>query len=129
MRIGDDLERLESAVTWALETGDVSGLEVVGYGEITLVLRCRVGGRPMACKRLPGLADEAAFNRYRRLVEDYVTQLAGCGIVVPETTVHAVAAADGSLTAYCLQPELPAAALLVDRLRCSRLVGGGALLR
>ena len=117
MRTREDLERLESAVARALETGDVSTLEVVGYGEITLVLRCRVDGRPLACKRLPGLADEAAFNRYRRLVEDYVTQLAGCGIVVPETTVHAVAGADGSLTAYCLQPELPSEALLVNRLR------------
>ncbi len=117
MPVREDLERLEAAVTRALETGDVSGLEVVGYGEITLVLRCRVGGRSMACKRLPGLADEAAFSSYRRLVEDYVAELGDCGIVVPETAVHAVAAADGSLTAYCLQPELPSEALLVNRLR------------
>jgi hypothetical protein len=117
MTIRNDLERLEAAVNLALETGDDSGLEVVGYGEITLVLRCRVDGRPMACKRLPGLADEEAFTRYRRLVEDYVAQLGDCGIVVPETTVHAVEAANGSLTAFCLQPELPTEALLVHRLR------------
>jgi hypothetical protein len=117
MGIGDDLERLEAEVVRALETGDASSLEVVGFGEITLVLRWRVAGRPMACKRLPGLADETAFARYRGLVEDYLGELGECGIAVPETTVHAVAAAAGSLTAYCLQPELAASTLLVNRLR------------
>ena len=117
MRTRENLERLEAAVTRALEAGDASELEIVGYGEITLVLRCRVDGRSMACKRLPGLANEAAFSVYRRSVEDYVARLGERGIVVPETTVHAVEGSDGRLTAYCLQPELPAETLLVDRLR------------
>jgi hypothetical protein len=117
MSIGDDLERLEAAVTRALETGDDSSLEVVGYGEITLVLRWRVAGRPTACKRLPGFADEAAFGSYLQLVENYIAELEAVGIVVPDTTVHAVAGADGRLTAYCLQPELAPQDLLVNRLR------------
>jgi len=112
----EDLERLEAAVTRALETGDVSGLEVVGYGEITLVVRWDVAGLAMACKRLPGLADETAFEEYRRGVRLYLEGLAEREIVVPETSVEGVRRSDGTFTAYCLQSLLPSSKLLVNLL-------------
>jgi hypothetical protein len=112
-----DLERLEAEVEHALATGDASHLEVVGYGEITLVVRWTVAGRQVACKRLPGLAGDAAFSAYRSCVASYIARLAERGVVVPETTVEAVPRRDGSVTAYCVQPVLPAGSLLPRCLR------------
>jgi hypothetical protein len=63
--MNDDLRELEATIDRALATGDASALEVVGYGEITLVVKWTVAGRMVACKRLPGLADDAAFAAYR----------------------------------------------------------------
>jgi hypothetical protein len=115
--MNDDLRELEAAIDRALATGDPSQLEVVGYGEITLVVKWTVGGRPVACKRLPGLAGDAAFSAYRSCVTSYIAHLAERGVVVPETTVEAVPRSDGNIIAYCVQPVLASASLLPNRLR------------
>jgi hypothetical protein len=115
--LSDDLLTLEAAVDRALATGDAAQLEVVGYGEITLVVRWTVGGRQVACKRLPGLAGDAAFSAYRSCVASYIVRLAERGLVVPETTVAAVPRRDGSVTAYCVQPVLESTSLLPNRLQ------------
>lgn len=115
--LSDDLLALEAAVDRALATGDASHLEVVGYGEITLVVRWTVGGRQVACKRLPGLAGDAAFSAYRSCVASYIARVAERGVVVPETAVEAVPRRDGSVTAYCVQPVLAASTLLPKLLR------------
>ena len=113
----DDLTRLEAAVDHALATGDASRLEVVGYGEITLVVKWTVDGRTVACKRLPGLAGDAAFAAYRECVASYIALLAERGVVVPDTAVEAVPRPDGTVTAYCVQPVLAASSLLPKRLQ------------
>jgi len=115
--MNDDLGKLEAAVDRALATGDPSHLEVVGYGEITLVVRWTVDGRQVACKRLPGLAGDAAFSAYRSCVTSYIARLAERGVVVPETTVEAVPRRDGSVTAYCVQAVLATTSLLPNRLQ------------
>jgi hypothetical protein len=108
----DELAELEAAVRHALVTYDDSALEVVGYGEITTVVEWTTGGIPVACKRLPGLADAVAFERYRDGVERYIAQLSTTGIEVPDTVVQHVAAADGSVTAYCVQAVLPSSSVV-----------------
>ncbi len=115
--MNDDLCELEAAIDRALATGDASHLEVVGYGEITLVVRWTVDGRQVACKRLPGLAGDAAISAYRSCVASYIARLAERGVVVPETTVEAVTRRDGSVTAYCVQPVLEPTSLLPNRLQ------------
>ncbi len=115
--MNDDLGKLEAAIDRALATGDASHLEVVGYGEITLVVRWTVDGRQVACKRLPGLAGDAAFSVYRSCVTSYIARLAERGVVVPETTVEAVPRRDGSVTAYCVQAVLATTSLLPNRLQ------------
>ena len=115
----DDLMALEAEIQGALATGDASHLEVVGYGEITLVVKWVVAGRPSACKRLPGLAGEAAFAAYREGVAEYIARLAGRGVVVPDTAVEPVRRPDGSVTAYCVQPVLAADTLLTNRLHAA----------
>ena len=115
--MNDDLCELEAAIDRALAGGDASALEVVGYGEITLVVKWTVAGRMVACKRLPGLADDAAFAAYRECVAGYIARLAERGLVVPDTAVEAVPRRDGTVTAYCVQPVLPPQSLLPRRLQ------------
>ena len=113
----DDLATLEAEIDDALATGDASRLDVVGYGEITLVVSWTVDGRAVACKRLPGLDGDAAFGAYRTCVAGYIALLSERGVVVPETTVEAVPRRDGTITAYCVQPVLAKPSLLPVRLK------------
>jgi hypothetical protein len=114
--MNDDLRELEATIDRALATGDASALEVLGYGEITLVVKWTVDGRPVACKRLPGFADDAALTAYRECVAGYIARLADRGVVVPDTAVEAVPRRDGTVTAYCVQRVMPAQSLLPRRL-------------
>lgn len=108
----DELTELESALRQALVTQDDSALTVVGYGEITTVVEWTAGGDPVACKRLPGLADERAFESYKDGVERYIAELASTEVEVPKTTVQSIVAADGTVTAYCVQAVLPSSSLV-----------------
>ncbi len=108
----DELGELEAAVRKAMVTGDDSRLKVVGYGEITTVVEWTAGGVPVACKRLPGLADMAGFETYKKGVDRYIAQLAATGVEVPATVVESIGASDGTVTAYCVQAVLPATSLL-----------------
>jgi hypothetical protein len=113
---GGGLEALEALVARALETGDVSRLRVLGYGEISSVLAWSLDGREVACKRLPPFPDAAALGAYRGCVEAYLGRLEAAGIAPVETEVHAVAGADGRPVAYCVQPVLPPGSVLDERL-------------
>jgi hypothetical protein len=108
----DELAELEAAVRQALVSHDDSAISVVGYGEITTVVEWTAGGEPVACKRLPGLADAAAFESYKSVVERYIAQLATTGIEVPNTVVQHITAADGTMTAYCVQAVLASSSLV-----------------
>ncbi|GGO37520.1 DUF6206 family protein [Streptomyces lasiicapitis] len=110
------LEHLESQVRQALRTADDSALDVLGYGEITLVLRLRTDGGSYACKRLPVFPDQRRFESYRGSLDEYLRRLADRGLAVAPTEVWHTRAPSGRVTAYCVQRELPS-----ERL-CSRLL-------
>lgn len=101
-----DLLALESAVSSALESGDESSLEVLGYGEVTLVLRLQTANGAVAAKRLPLLDSRASFEAYRRLSEDYIARLSAARISVPPTRLWSSPNVDGRVVAYVVQPEL-----------------------
>lgn len=103
---GVSLLALENDVVRALESGDESGLEVLGYGEVTLVLRLRTNDGPVAAKRLPLLDSRAAFDAYRAVSEEYVETLSRAGIALPPTRLWASTRLDGKVIGYVLQPEL-----------------------
>jgi hypothetical protein len=115
----EELVAVEEVVQHSLITGDDGLLKVVGYGEITAVVEWMAGGEPVACKRLPGLADEAAFKAYANCIASYIERLASSGIEVPQTEVQHVAQSDGSYTAYSVQVMLPRSSLLNQRLLTS----------
>jgi hypothetical protein len=60
------LEALEASIQRALTNGAVGGPEVIGYGEITSVVRLRSGGREFACKRLVPFPEPDAARRADR---------------------------------------------------------------
>ena len=103
---------LEAAVCRALDTGDESGLRVLGYGEISTVVALETPAGTFACKRLPPFPGEAPLSAYRACLTDYLSRLAGAGIDVVPTTLEALPRGDGRITAWCVQPILRAADLL-----------------
>ncbi|MFH8988087.1 DUF6206 family protein [Streptomyces sp. NPDC017940] len=128
------LARLETQVQDALRTPDDtprtgarstrgthgaregSTLDVLGYGEITLVLRLRTPEGSFACKRLPAFPDRDRFDRYRRSLDEYLRLLTERGLTVAPTEVWHTPGPGGRVVAYCVQRELPG-----ERL-CSRLL-------
>jgi hypothetical protein len=108
-----DLVALDAAVTRAFATGDASGLEVLGYGEISAVLACVSGGQSWACKRLPIFPGRADADRYSALFEEYLATLQARGVKVVPSMLQRLARDDGQVVIYCVQPLLPAEQLAV----------------
>lgn len=86
------------------------GVRVLGYGEVSvaLLLEALPG---QVCKRMAGLRDRTAAERYQRLVDDYVALLRGGGLRVVETRVVTVQISGRRPVAYLLQPQLAASGL------------------
>ena len=112
------LAELESRVRSAQRRGDPSDLPVLGFGEISCVLRLDDRGRSWAAKRLPPFPDLEALADYRRHFGSYLRELAGRGVRALPSHLHSVAMpGDGeALTAYCLQPLVDAHGLGPSRL-------------
>lgn len=106
-----ELEELEGQVRAALRNPDESTLDVLGYGEVTLVLRIRADGGWYACKRLPAFPTQSRFERYRHCLAGYLDRLSESGLRVADTELWHTTTPDGGVVAYCVQPELPASRL------------------
>lgn len=107
---------LEKALAHALQTGDETGLEVLGYGEISCVVGCSFHERAYACKRLPPFPDELHYNRYRDIFEHYLIKLRESGVPVLGSRLFGLPGKDG-ISAWCVQPRLQKEALLPIRMR------------
>ncbi len=108
-----DLVALDAAVTRAFSTGDASGLEVLGYGEISAVVAWASGNQSWACKRLPPFRGRADADRYSALFEEYLATLQARGVPVVPSTLQRLARDDDQVVVYCVQPLLPAGQLAV----------------
>lgn len=113
---GAELEALEAKVRHALRTADDRALTVLGYGEVTLVLRLDTAQGSFACKRLPVFPTRERFARYEQSLEEYLSRLAAAGVRVAPTQLWSTPLPGGRTVAYCVQEALPA-----ERL-CSRLL-------
>lgn len=105
MNVGPDrpsLAELEERVDHALTTGDASGIEVLGYGEISCVLAWHDGSEPVAAKRLPLFDTAARLEAYRETFESYLEALATAGVPVVPSRLDATPASDGRIAAWCL---------------------------
>jgi hypothetical protein len=106
-----ELEALEGALGEALRTGDLGGLEVLGYGEISTVVALESKAGRFAAKRLPPFDGAARLDTYRALFEEYLEALAEAGVEVAPSVLEAVEGDGGTLVAYCLQPAVGPASL------------------
>ncbi|MEE1941353.1 DUF6206 family protein [Streptomyces sp. TRM 70361] len=113
-----ELTALEERVAGALRTADDSALEILGYGEVTLVLRLATDQGAFACKRLPVFPDRDRFERYRHSLDEYLERLGKGGLRVADTLLWHLPLPSGRIVAYCVQRELPPHRL------CSRLLHG-----
>jgi hypothetical protein len=100
------LAELEGRVDRALTIGDESGIEVLGYGEISCVLAWRAGNDAFAAKRLPPFDTGIRLEAYRTAFDAYLRALDRAGVNVVPSLLASTASADGRLAAWCLQPLL-----------------------
>ena len=101
-----DLAALDAAVGAAIERGEPTGLRIVGFGEITLVLGWPPDRPAFAVKRLPAFENAAAAQRYAALIATYTAALRDRRVPVIDTTVRMLAVPDG-VHAYLVQPLVP----------------------
>ena len=105
----EELHGLESDVGHALRTGDLSQLNILGFGEISVALGYPASAPTHACKRTPPFTP-AEFTQYAEAVHRYVDQLRATGLQVVESEVRSVSR-EGSQIAYLVQPLLDASTL------------------
>ena len=101
-----DLQALEVDVTNALRTGDLSQLNVLGFGEISVALGYPAAAPTHVCKRTPPFS-AAGFRQYADAVDRYVDEVRASGLQVVDSEVRSVPRQD-SLIAYLVQPLLDA---------------------
>ena len=106
-----DLRRLDEEVVRALDSGDDSGLAVLGYGEISLVLGWPREDPALACKRLPPFPDRDRFHSFAEALADYLEALEAAGAGPLPSELRALDGEGGGVAAYVLQPVLPAETL------------------
>lgn len=102
-----ELRELDDRVEAALSSGDESGLPMLGYGEISMVLGWPPEAPRYACKRLPPFRSRERFEAFRETLEDYLEALRAAGVRVVETEMRAIAQGDGTVAGYVVQPLLP----------------------
>ncbi|MGZ4690761.1 MAG: DUF6206 family protein [Acidimicrobiia bacterium] len=117
-----DLETLERNVWTALEACDTSGLRVLGYGEITLVLGWPPEAPRVACKRLPMFPDVGRAAAYGETVTDYIEALRRRDVDMITSEWRTVTG-DGDVAAYVIQPVLPVDTLVPNLLRADPTTG------
>lgn len=114
-----ELAGLDARVEQALASGDQQALPVIGYGEVTLVVGWPPDEPRWACKRLPPFPGDAALAAYRAVLDRYLAELRARDVDVVPTELCVRERPDGSRVAYCVQPLLPASALLPSVLRAA----------
>jgi hypothetical protein len=116
-----ELLRLDAALRRALETGDESGLDILGYGEISSVVAWKVGDNRYACKRLPPFRDGRHVSAYRSVFEAYLAALRERGLQLVESVLQTVEQDGPGGTAWCIQPIHPAGIMVPTYFReCGR---------
>jgi len=101
-----DLDAVEAAVQQALERGDGSGLTLLGYGEISLVVGWPTGAPVVAAKRLPPFPSADAAADYGRRFVAYLDRLAERGVVPVASAFRVVVGTGSTRVAYVTQAVL-----------------------
>lgn len=106
-----DLADLEARFQQAFVTGDPAGLEMLGAGEISLVVGWASPDGMIACKRLPPFRNQRKLRAYSEVFHDYLSRLGEAGVNLVPTTLITLGD-NGAYTAFAIQPRLDEAELL-----------------
>lgn len=110
------IEAFENRLDRAFRSGNADGLDIVGYGEVSVAVRLSTDSGDFVCKRLVPFSSAGAAEESATLVHRYVEALGRAGIdVVPTATVILHRPAGHIL--YCVQRMLPSGTLGPDFLR------------
>jgi hypothetical protein len=108
-----DLAQVDATVDGVIRTGEPSGLRVLGYGEVTLVVGWPTAEPALAVKRLPPFHDDWQLERYREILDRYVLALRERDVpVVPTELRHAATRGPEGIRAYLVQPLVSADKML-----------------
>ena len=105
-------DRLEEAV----RSGSAEGLDIVGYGEVSIALKMATPRGDFVCKRLVPFASKTKAEDAAALIGLYIERLGACGIDVVETEVSMLERPAGHVL-YCIQPMLDPRTLGPDFMR------------
>jgi hypothetical protein len=108
----DVLGQLESDVVASLSGDSSVHLDILGYGEISTVLRADGIAGVVAAKRLPKMTRDQ-LRAYSETLSRYLHDLSARGVTPVDSAVFSVGS--DPFTPYCVQPFQPL--LLVDELR------------
>ncbi|MFZ1864721.1 MAG: DUF6206 family protein [Polyangiales bacterium] len=111
-----EVEGFEERLEHAVRTGRTDGLEVIGYGEVTIAVKLATSHGDFACKRLVPFSTREAAERTAELIASYIAQLEACGIDVVETETPILERPEGHVL-YCVQPLLRPGTLGPDFLK------------
>ena len=124
-----DIELVDRVVEEAIRAGEPGTLQVLGYGELTLVFGWPRERPEFAVKRLPPFRDVAQLERYGDLLDRYTAALRDRGVRLVPTELGATDADGGGPPhAYLVQPLVPRERHLNVLLRKAAPETGAALL-
>ena len=112
-----ELASLDQAFEQALNTCDDSDLNILGYGELSVVVGWPTDRPEYACKRLPVFESQESFDRYRAAFDRYLAVLCERGIRPVDSELRTVEGDGESVVGYCVQPILAARTLGPEVLR------------
>lgn len=112
----DAIEEFEDRLDEALRSGTTEGLDIVGYGEVSVAVRLSAAAGEFVCKRLVPFSSVGAAQESEALVHRYVQELGRSGIDVVPTATLILHRPVGHVL-YCVQRMLPAGTLGPDFLR------------
>lgn len=112
-----DLGELEGRVQSVIRSGVTGGIDLIGYGEITAVIRLDSASGSFACKRLPIFSHREEAAGYEKSVDEYIERLSELGVTVIETAIRMVPQDNGGIAAYCVQPIIDSGTIGPNRLQ------------
>lgn len=105
-----ELGEFEDRLDDALKRRSTEGLDVIGYGEVSVALRLATSRGDFVCKRLVPFGSKDEAERAAQLIGIYIERLGECGIEVVPTDRLILERPAGHVL-YCVQSFLPAASL------------------
>lgn len=104
MTVDVDFAEVEAAVAKAIRQRSTADLQLLGHGEISVVLGWPTGAPVAAVKRVPPFRDLARAQEYVAVCDDFFATLRAANVGVWPTTLHIHRRSDGRAVVYHQQP-------------------------